>query len=215
MEGEAMRRKTTGWVIVWVMMWSLMGWAEQPQNPHLTVFVAERAATGVHVLAEAERMAARVFRQAGVDVEWMNCDQGQGPACDKVSQADLVVHLVPRAHALSGEIFGVAYVENNAGVYADVFFDSIQSLRRQVSAVSLSPVLGSVLAHEVGHLLLGTNAHSREGIMQAHWQAEQLDRIAKGQMRFTKEQSGKMRARVESMHANRGDESVIATMVEP
>ena len=209
-----MRWKTIGRGIAWAMMWSLMGWAEQPQNPHLTVFVAERAATGMHVLAEAERNAAQAFHQAGVEVEWINCDEGHGPACGKVSQADLVVHLIPRAHTLAGEIFGVAFVENNAGVYADVFFDSIQSLRQQDSAISLSPILGSVLAHEVGHLLLGSNAHSREGIMQAHWQAEQLDHIAKGQMRFTKEQSGKMRARVESMHANHGDEAVLAAMAE-
>jgi hypothetical protein len=209
-----MWRKATIWV--WMLMWSLIGWAEKSQNPHLTVFVAERAGTSVHALAEAERNAARVFHQAGVDVEWINCDdKQQEPACGKVSQADLIVHLVPRARTLTGDIFGVAFVENNAGVYADVFVDSIQSLREQDSAISLSPILGSVLAHEVGHLLLGTNAHSREGIMQAHWQAEQLRHIAKGQMRFTKEQSGRMRARVESRHANHRDESMVASIAEP
>ena len=208
-----MRHAWRIWVVLGITAWSLLGYAaDSPrQNPQLTVFVVERAGASARVLADAERNAARVFHQAGVDVDWINCDQiNQESACGRFSQADLVVRLVPRALALSDEIFGVAFVENNAGTYADVFFDSIRRLREQDREVSLSPILGDVLAHEVGHLLLGTNAHSREGIMQAHWQAGQLQSVAKGQMRFTGEQASKMRARVSSMRRNRNDSTVVA-----
>ena len=33
-------------------------------------------------------------------------------------------------------------------------------------------VLGPVLAHELGHLLLGPNSHSEKGIMRLRWQPE-------------------------------------------
>jgi len=201
------------WVVVLMMTVSLWGWAGESGNPQLTVFVIERAGTPGRVLTDAERTAAQVFRQAGVDVGWVNCDERKPEAaCEKISQADLIVHVIPRARTLSGEVFGVAFVENSAGVYADVFVDPIQRLHEQDRTVSLSPILGDVLAHEVGHLLLGSNAHSREGIMQSHWQAEQLHSVAKGQMRFTKEQAIKMRARVSSLHNDQRDESMLVAM---
>ncbi len=201
------------WVVVLMMTVSLWGWAGEAGNPQLTVFVIERAGTPARVLTGAERNAAQVFRQAGVDVGWVNCDERKSEAaCEKISHADLIVHMIPRARTLSGEVFGVAFVENSAGVYADVFVDPIQRLHEQDRTVSLSPILGDVLAHEIGHLLLRSNAHSREGIMQAHWQAEQLHRVAKGQMRFTKEQAIKMRTRVSSLHNDQRDESTLVAM---
>jgi len=207
--------KSTSWTLFWLMTWSLLGWAEEPQNPQLTVFVVERAGTPARALDSAERNADQVFRRAGVDVDWINCHESKPEAsCEKISQADLIVHVVPRARTMSGDIFGVAFVENNAGTYADVFFDSIQSLREQDRAVSLSPILGDVLAHEVGHLLLGTNSHSPEGIMQPRWQAEQLHSIAKGQMRFTKEQAIRIRSRVLSLRSNERDDFVLAAARE-
>ncbi len=202
--------KSTGCLVIWLMTGSLLGWAEEARNSHLTVFVVERAGMPAVVLANAERNADQVFRRAGVDVRWINCENEPRTSCEKISEADLIVRVVSRARTLSGEVFGVAFVENNAGTYADVFFDSIQSLHEQDRAVSLPPILGDVLAHEVGHLLLGTNSHSREGIMQAHWQAEQLHSIAKGQMRFTKEQAVKIRTRVLSLRSKERDDFVLA-----
>jgi hypothetical protein len=32
-------------------------------------------------------------------------------------------------------------------------------------------MLGSVMAHEIGHLLLGSHAHAISGIMRGHWSA--------------------------------------------
>ncbi len=32
-------------------------------------------------------------------------------------------------------------------------------------------LLGHVIAHEIGHLLLASNKHSRRGLMQPHWNA--------------------------------------------
>jgi hypothetical protein len=53
-------------------------------------------------------------------------------------------------------------------------------------------ILGHVAAHEIGHLLLGTNSHSPGGIMRAHWRMEELARAKKGLLLFTKSQSHRM-----------------------
>jgi hypothetical protein len=195
-----------------ILGWTLMGWAETPlrQYPQLTVFVTDSAGAAEHLIADAERGAARVFHQAGVDVAWVNCgmraERPSDSRCDApIMAADLVVRIVPRARTLPQRIFGVSFLANGRGVYADVFLDHIRQLREVDKQASLAAILGDVIAHELGHLLLGSNAHSREGIMQAHWEPEQVHRIATGQMLFTAEQAMRMRSRVASLQKKESD----------
>jgi hypothetical protein len=56
-------------------------------------------------------------------------------------------------------------------------------------------VLGCVIAHELGHLLLGAHAHSMGGIMQAQWGIEQTQHALMSQLSFLPEE-------VRLMHAN-------------
>jgi hypothetical protein len=94
------------------------------------------------------------------------------------------------------EVFGVAFLSaDGAGCYSDVFFD--QAMELHVSwNVALADILGNVMAHELGHLLLGSNSHSGVGIMRAHWQGEELHRLSWGSLRFTNEQADRMRGRL-------------------
>jgi len=61
---------------------------------------------------------------------------------------------------------------------------------------SLSQILGLAIAHELGHLLLRSNAHWLTGIMQAQWRAKDLQRASKGLLLFTPEQTQIIRAEV-------------------
>lgn len=107
-------------------------------------------------------------------------------------------HLAVRVmHGRStSEVFGVAFLSaDGAGCYSDVFFD--QAMELHVSwNVALADILGNVMAHELGHLLLGSNSHSGVGIMRAHWQGEELHRLSWGSLRFTNEQADRMRGRL-------------------
>jgi hypothetical protein len=202
-----------------ILGWALMGWAETPRRQYsqLTVFVTDGAGASEHLIADAERGATRVFHQAGVDVEWVNCgiraERPPDSRCDTpVMAADLVVRIVPRARALPQGIFGVSFLANGTGTYADVFLDHIRGLLEVDKQVSLAAILGDVMAHELGHLLLGSNAHSRDGIMQAHWEPEQVHRIATGQMLFTAEQGERMRSRIMALQKASRDAPVLAAM---
>ncbi len=86
----------------------------------------------------------------------------------------------------------------------DVFWDRCEGMRRD-SGVNSATLLGTVAAHEIGHLLLGSNAHSAIGIMAPHWEAEQLRHAGMGSLLFTPEQSARMRTRIRSQQA-RGEE---------
>lgn len=51
-----------------------------------------------------------------------------------------------------------------------------------------------VLAHEIGHKLLGTDAHSSTGLMKAHWNRMEIAGMAFESMKFTLEHAAHIRA---------------------
>ena len=54
-------------------------------------------------------------------------------------------------------------------------------------------VLGMTMAHEVAHLLLPDNAHSRSGIMRYNWTRSDFEKARLGQLLFSKDQARLMR----------------------
>ena len=49
------------------------------------------------------------------------------------------------------------------------------------------------MAHELGHLFLGSNAHSRQGIMCPSWHVDELHRPSMGALLFSEEHGRFMR----------------------
>lgn len=97
--------------------------------------------------------------------------------------------------------FGAAFLgRNGTGQYADVFYGRVFELHRDRN-VPVPEVLGHVVAHEIGHLLLGLDAHSISGIMRALWEAEELKAMERGRLVFSSQQSELMRARLIAISA--------------
>jgi hypothetical protein len=98
------------------------------------------------------------------------------------------------------DVLGTAYPdEKGAGYFAYVFYDRIQELaqRRRLGHA----LLADVMAHEIGHLLLGSTSHSASGIMCAHWNYEELRKVSEGAMSFIPSQS---RIMLDRLRAHRG-----------
>jgi hypothetical protein len=109
--------------------------------------------------------------------------------------SEFVLHVVSGGRAGSDFVFGEAFLsEDGHGRYCDIFFDR---LKQAQGDVNLALLLGAVSAHELGHLLLGSNSHSRIGIMEPRWQKDSVEKIGKGMLLFTKEQAELMRRRIQ------------------
>lgn len=78
----------------------------------------------------------------------------------------------------------LAYSQPFEGTHIHVFYDR---LRQTYCRCPPSALLAHVLAHEIGHILEGTNSHSRSGIMKAHWDDNDLSKIARQQLPFAPE----------------------------
>jgi hypothetical protein len=92
---------------------------------------------------------------------------------------------------LSEITFGISYLSaDGSGCYANLFYQRVEEMHER-SRVNLASLLGDVAAHEIGHLLLGTNSHAANGIMRARWESEELGSISMGTLFFSMPSPGK------------------------
>jgi hypothetical protein len=179
-------------------------WAEDGRPPEVIVTIAVHNHAGVppSTLAQAERTASSIFKQAGVDVDWANCEPPtaavQIVASCRITEfpKHLQLTIARRSMNLTDSVLGVSYVgEDGSGCYSNVFFEPAEELHKRLH-VDLGTLLGHVVAHELGHLLLGTNSHSDTGIMRPHWNDRDLANAGKGELLFTQAQCQKMKEKV-------------------
>jgi hypothetical protein len=173
--------------------------ARAAEREPITVMVNNSAQVSREVLAQAEVEAGRIFRSAGVDIEWVNCGGASATtdACRLVAGARrFVLHITPNGRTSSDSVFGEAFLgQDGSGKYCDVFFDRIQQARQRFG-VNPARLLGAVAAHELGHLLLGSHAHSKWGIMNPLWEADSVHKVSMGAIFFTGQQASLMKARL-------------------
>jgi hypothetical protein len=166
------------------------------EGPIVWVSVYNDAHLEPKIMLRAEGEAVRVFKAAGFR---LICTDGRGsyqrPSEDSVA-THLFIRIMPDSKDLNEDTFGVSFLgENGHGIFADIFVGPAEKLSEDYK-VSLAAVLGHVMAHEVGHLLLGFKAHSSQGIMRPHWQREELVQAAMGRLRFTDFQADVMQQTV-------------------
>ncbi len=173
-------------------------WAPCPTThvgPDAPVRAGERSAPGIPMLDQLNAAWLRPARRVGTPAPtWsgLDCASFEWPT-------RLAVRIVPHSGRSTSEIFGVAFLSaGGTGCYSDVFYDQAMELHTDWH-FAISDTLGSVMAHELGHLLLGSNSHSRAGIMRAHWQGEDLYRLARGNLQFTDEQGEHMRGKLHAV----------------
>lgn len=176
---------------------------EAKSATEITVLVNNSAGVSAEILTQAKAEASRIFRTAGVEIDWVDCPRAadivEGDACRRVpGPSDFVLHIVAKGKTSSDLVFGLSFLgEDGAGKYSDLFYDRVQQAHRELGA-DVASLLGSVAAHELGHLLLGLHAHSYVGIMAAVWNEDALRNMGMGGLRFNRDQAAGIRARIQA-----------------
>jgi hypothetical protein len=187
---------------LWILIIFLsVGASAQNQTSLLKVYVYDNAAVPEVVVNQAEARTREIFLKSRVATTWYNCSiqGGAGQDCSGLLDPDtLVVQLVHDIGKLKlkEEVFGAAFLGSDGhGLYTDVFFDRALELSQELH-ISLPDLLGHIIAHEIGHLLLGPNAHAPAGIMRARWEREELEQASRGTLLFSTQQAKAIQARV-------------------
>jgi hypothetical protein len=131
----------------------------------LLVRVDNSAHVPATILAAAREVAERVFHDIGVELIWLEQDDRRSGDVDGCGSC-VTVHLLTREMThLMGTPEPVLGIAEGTAV-AVVFYNRIARLSRTRNDKDTACMLGHVMAHEIGHLLLG-KGHSHSGIMQA------------------------------------------------
>ncbi len=173
----------------------------------ISIRVYNYAGLSDSVLERAQRETAHILRETGVETRWVACalkaeDLDKYPECNRRrAKADLVLAIVPREMAKKmdkrHDVFGVAAsADSGQGYRASIFHHRIKELSDRWQA-SEALLLGHFIGHEVGHLLLGTNSHSRSGIMHVPWTKVERERAQRAALLFTDQEAERIRADVE------------------
>jgi hypothetical protein len=178
-------------------------------RPKITIAVYNRSKMRTSILTAGQGVAEEVLLRATVESIWINCPVPNTPEANPEcshppNPTKLNLTVVPHwaGRVLNSDILGLALEGDGFGSYCYVFQERVDEL---AAAAHISPagLLGSAMAHEIGHLLKGSNSHSPQGLMLAHWYANELRNSAMGSLNFTADDAVLMRTRLVQTEARK------------
>ena len=181
-----------GFVVLTVACSAAQGSAQTP--PVLVgVRLVNVAAVDRATIENAKELAAGVFAEGGVQLVWAGGRSSVRAPGLWVTVAVTGYRSV-NTPSFSGDLGVTPMPAVRHGLIAYVLWDRIASVARR-EGLPASIVLGSMIAHEVGHLL-GNDSHSPEGVMRAEWRARDFLAVKDGQSGFSREESETMRDQI-------------------
>jgi len=121
----------------------------------------------IKALARARETASRLYGSIGINLKWSNPSKASIRVClDK----DTLSSFHPGA-------LGYAAPYGKSGTRIHILIDRITDTGSKWLEGAL---LGHAMAHELGHVLEGFSGHSETGVMKAHWNRADYDRMLEG-----------------------------------
>ena len=144
--------------------------------------------------------AREILARAELDAEWLDCPargvKAAWACAAPIGWNELVVRL-GRAPARDADAkaLGSSIIDARTGVgtFATVYVDRVGLVARQGNT-DVATMIGRLIAHEVGHLLLGTNTHTNTGLMREIWTLAELTRNDAQDWTFSPAQRETLRA---------------------
>jgi hypothetical protein len=167
--------------VVSVVAWSV-GVNLKAQETDLVVRIFDNYRVPAGDLLEAKAEAAATLRAAGINVTWIDCWHGdrqpaEAPArCRQEVRGDVVLRLQRATQANNDRYISLGFslvMPEGVPFLATVYADLAEGVALRAGAAA-HRVLGRAIAHEIGHLLLNTNSHPKEGLMRAAWSQREL-----------------------------------------
>jgi hypothetical protein len=170
---------------VWIMFSAASAFAGETMN----VAVCNLSQVSEITMEHAKAETAYAFRAIDVEIRRMDCGAEIG-AQDVSMRPDYIVrvHLggkIAKAGPVSLEAGGRAFMDDQEyGFMVDAYFGAINDLTLRFPLAGNDQVLGYVIAHELGHLLIGAG-HRPNGLMRAaSWGKQELEALNHRRLKF-------------------------------
>ena len=167
--------------------------ASEMSRASMTILVFDYVGIDHETLRKTEDEADNIFRQAGVRVAWQLCLSAAKPSsaeCPEVGPLTPALRLVSHLQLVPDQVRTDTVGYSTSDVMT-VSWEQTKKLA-QSGAGPETLILGLIVAHEFGHLLLG-KSHSISGIMQAQWNYHDWGLAHKRWLLFLPQQATVMR----------------------
>ena len=193
----------------WICVISIRALTSQQQMAggelaHLTVSITDYANTPPRTLIQAQQVAAELLARGGVKSSWKLCPTSSDAAaarhraCVEEGPLTLSARVLPSRKAARWPIdknsCGIALTgeEWEFGFLAVIDGGCVMT-RSGPRPGAVGRFLGHVIAHELGHLLLGRGSHAAAGLMSSKWSSEEQMLITRGELEFGIEEAARLR----------------------
>jgi hypothetical protein len=142
------------------------------------------------VVDNARSELTRMYGELGVAAQWDDTDRP-----DVAPDAVRIVILrkeTGRLQRRGDVVMGAALRTPSGARMIYVFYERVRAEAERYD-VSTALVLACAMAHELGHLLLPGDGHSRNGLMRPCWSRDDFQRADQGLLRFSPYQASQVR----------------------
>jgi hypothetical protein len=128
----------------------------------LTVYMVNESIAPPALPNMAKGRTEKMLSVAGISIQWRG-----GPPKGLLPVNAVIIEMVER---MPKDLYpgALAFAMPYDRTHIKVFYDRVESA---VHSNTVPALLAHVLAHEIAHVLQGISRHSNEGVMKAHWDA--------------------------------------------
>jgi hypothetical protein len=174
------------------------------QSSALQVQVYDYAGLNPAALHQFIAKTQEILASSGVSLEVDACARSAAPCESQTgSSRQIVIRVVAdtgkKMKNVRWEKLGMSVAGPDGGTYATVF---LKPAEEEASDANLprTTVLAYAAAHEIGHLLLGDQAHTGQGLMRATWGTGDFEAMAQNRFHFSPEQTQELTDRYGRSH---------------
>ncbi len=166
--------------------------AETIEPLALEVLVIDEVGVPADTLRQAQQEASRILGAVGIRLVWVSGQMPQGARYLVIRVISEPMSPMTRNASVLGT---AASSKSNGATTASLFYERIVQESGRLG-VDASLLLGHVMAHEMGHLLLPGGSHTPTGLMKAGWDRHQSVLASTGKLTFAPNQASLIRARL-------------------
>ena len=174
--------------------------------PTIDILVLDYARLPRGVLMRAEEKVTLVYRSIPIETTWRHARSSPNSAAPPTALSPdgsglgitiaILSPIMVARHGASGDVLGATpRTIDTPGRLAYVFYHHVAALAG-VRDVDEAQILGYVMAHEIGHMLLPVGAHTKTGIMRSGLNSRPLWSLVYGVPSFSAREIDVIRGRV-------------------
>ncbi|HEY0284349.1 MAG TPA: hypothetical protein VGC23_03100 [Vicinamibacterales bacterium] len=186
--------------------WTLaLAETREGQLSELSVHTYNYSGVSADDLAAARRHVEAIFERATITISWRDCRTSGRDAADVLPNCPtdrrpnevmlrIMTSSTPGLDRATSLGFSLVNRENAHSAWLSSVFTNRVAVLASQTGIDPTLLLGRAIAHEIGHLLIGSTDHARAGLMRAFWSHAELTHGGGSEWVFLEKEARAMRS---------------------